>query len=99
MDLSIYIIIWILALITFFGSFISHGGTRIILNVISFVLFALLSMTYDVSTSTVIVVDNSIETVKNLLSGTIYLQYISYIFLSITIIRGIQHAYMEFKGD
>jgi|GEM_PF-4875646 len=100
-DLTIYILLWILALIFFGASFITYGGKRIIFNVIAFLVFLILGMTVDVHSTHAIAVNGTVEIIKTHYEGVRYLQYISWLFMSICIIRGIQHAFLAFSksGD
>ncbi|WP_423792083.1 hypothetical protein ACPB8Q_04990 [Methanocaldococcus indicus] len=101
-SLTLYILLWILALIFFGASFLTYGGKRIIFNVISFILFFIIALIVDVTTVQAIEVNNTIQYAKIHIEGVSIFQYISWIFLSITIIRGIQHAYLTFsrsRGD
>ena len=95
-SLTIYILLWILALVFFGVSFVTWGGKRIIFNVIAFLIFLILGMAVAVHSTTALVVNNTVEVVKTHYEGVRYLQYLAWLFMSICIIRGIQHAFLAF---
>ncbi|WP_457611899.1 hypothetical protein [Methanocaldococcus sp.] len=103
MDLIIYMFLWGMAIGFFVLSFAASEGLRVVFNVMAFILFiavALSSTPGFVTTKSVLVVNNTVQTVYSPVQGIIYAGYMGWLLAGFCVLRAIQHSFVLFsKGE